>query len=121
MEQSGRGTITLFSAALEDRIKVAVVSCYFCTFKDSIMTIYHCDRNYVLGLLAVCEMSDIAGLIAPRSRYIIAGKEDQIFPITGVMEAYERLKQIYNVAGAEDKLELYVGSNGHRYYMAAIL
>ncbi|MGQ9632101.1 MAG: hypothetical protein ACUVXI_17565 [bacterium] len=36
MGQSRGGTITLFSAAPEERIKAAVVSCYFCTFKDSI-------------------------------------------------------------------------------------
>ncbi|KKL53551.1 hypothetical protein LCGC14_2274300 [marine sediment metagenome] len=41
MGNSGGGTITLFSAALLPRPRFAMPSCYFCTFRDSIMSIYH--------------------------------------------------------------------------------
>jgi len=116
MGQSGGGTITLFSAALEKRIKAAVVSCYFCTFRDSIMSVRHCPCNYVPGLLKTAEMCDIAGLICPRPLYIIAGKEDPIFPIEGVKSAFEILRNIYHVGRAEDKLGIYIGDGGHRFY-----
>ena len=44
---SGGGTCTLFSAALEPRIKAAFVSGYMNTFRDSIGSIAHCMDNYV--------------------------------------------------------------------------
>ncbi len=113
---SGGGTVCLFATALEPRIACAAPSCYFCTFKHSIMAMFHCECNFVPGLLNLCEMYDVAGLIAPRPLLIIAGQKDPIFPIEGVYEAFEKLKAIYAAAGASDKLELYVGPEDHRYY-----
>ncbi len=115
---SGGGTVSLFAAACETRITVAVPSCYFCTFEGSIGTIHHCDCNYVPGLMRLGEMYDVAGLIAPRPFCAIAGRDDGIFPIDHVELAYKRLKATYSVAGAADKCELFIGDGGHRYYKA---
>ena len=79
---SGGGTITLFTAAIDTRIAIAIPSCYFCTFKGSIGAMRHCDCNYVPGILRLGEMYDIAGLITPRPFKVIAGRTDPIFPIT---------------------------------------
>ncbi|MBU0610401.1 MAG: acetylxylan esterase [Armatimonadetes bacterium] len=118
--QSGGGTATLFATALDTRFAVSIQSCYFCTFEHSIMAMSHCDCNYAPGLLNLCEMYDLAGLVAPRPMLIIAGAEDSIFPLAGVKIAYEKLQAIYRAAGAEDRLELYVGPEGHRYYKARV-
>lgn len=115
---SGGGTVSLFAAACDERIHVAVPSCYFCTFAGSIGSIHHCDCNYVPGILRLGEMYDVAGLIAPRPFCAIAGKDDGIFPIQHVREAFDRLKRIYEVAGVPDRCELFVGDGGHRYYSA---
>ena len=64
---SGGGTCTLFAAALEPRIKVAMMSGSLNTFRDSILSLAHCIDNYVPGILQWAEMYDVAGLIAPRS------------------------------------------------------
>ena len=53
MGNSGGGTISLFSAALLPRITHAMPSCYFNTFRDSIMSIYHCADNYVPGSASI--------------------------------------------------------------------
>jgi cephalosporin-C deacetylase-like acetyl esterase len=45
MGNSGGERLSLFSAALLPRIAFAMPSCYFCTFRDSIMSIYHCSDN----------------------------------------------------------------------------
>jgi hypothetical protein len=113
---SGGGTISLFSAALLSRIRLAMPSCYFCTFADSIMSIYHCVDNYVPGLLLWAEMADVMGLFAPRPVVIVAGKSDPIFPISGVRKAFRQLKRIYRAAGAGRHCHLVVGSGGHRFY-----
>ncbi len=118
--QSGGGTATVFSAAMDTRFTQAAPSCYFCTFRASILAMRHCDCNYAPGMLDLCEMYDVAGLIAPRPLLIIAGREDTIFPIEGVHEAYEKLQAVYAAFGAADNLELYVGPEGHRYYSARV-
>ena len=113
---SGGGTTSVFAPACEERITVAVPSCYYCTFRDSIGSIIHCECNYVPGLLRLAEMWDVAGLIAPRPFRAIAGKTDPIFPLQAVRASHERLRQIYRAAGVEEHCELYVGDGGHRYY-----
>ena len=59
---SGGGTVTLFSTALEPRIRAALVSGYLNTFRDSVGSLSHCIDNYVPGILNWAEMYDIAGL-----------------------------------------------------------
>ncbi|MGC9467117.1 MAG: alpha/beta hydrolase family protein [Anaerolineae bacterium] len=113
---SGGGTISLFAAACDPRISVAVPGSYFCTFSGSIGSIHHCACNYIPGILRLGEMYDVAGLIAPRPFRAIAGREDPIFPIEHVKVAFERLKQVYAVAGVPERCSLYVGHEGHRYY-----
>jgi dienelactone hydrolase len=115
---SGGGTTSLFAAACETRISVAVPSSYFCTFAGSIGSIYHCACNYVPGILRLGEMWDVAGLIAPRAFCAIAGRDDPIFPIQHTRRAFEQLERIYAAAGAGSDCELYVGDGGHRYYSA---
>lgn len=116
MGNSGGGTISLFSAALLPRIAFAMPSCYFCTFRDSIMSIYHCMDNYIPGLLKVAEMSDIMGLFAPKPVVIVAGKEDGIFPIRATRRAFRELRRIYKSFGAGGRCHLVVGGGGHRFY-----
>lgn len=116
MGNSGGGTISLFSAALLPRIAFAMPSCYFCTFRDSIMSIYHCMDNYIPGLLKFAEMSDIMGLFAPKPVVIVAGEEDDIFPIKATRRAFRELKQIYDAYGAKKHCHLVVGDGGHRFY-----
>lgn len=113
---SGGGAVSLFAAACDERISIAVPSCYFCTFVGSIGRIKHCDCNYIPGILRLGEMYEVAGLIAPRPFRAIAGRSDPIFPLESVLEAYGKLKKIYEVAGVSDRCELYIGEGGHRYY-----
>lgn len=116
MGNSGGGTTSLFAAALLDRVRVAMPSCFFCTFADSIMSIVHCPDNYVPRLMQYAENADVMGLFAPRPLVIVAGKEDNIFPIAGVRKAFKQLKRIYAAAGAADNCKLVVGDEGHRFY-----
>ena len=113
---SGGGTVSLFAAACDTRISVAVPGCYFNTFAGSIGAIIHCDCNYVPGILRLGEMHDIAGLVAPRHFLAVAGRDDPIFPVAHTRAAFEQLAKIYRAAGVPDRCELYVGAGGHRYY-----
>lgn len=117
---SGGGTVTLTAGALEDRLAATVPSSAFCTFRDSIQAVPHCACNYVPAMGALCDMSDLAGLAAPRPQLIVNGKDDAIFPLPGVREAFARAQEIYAAAGAPQGINLHVGEGGHRYYAAPV-
>jgi len=117
---SGGGTVSLFAAACDLRIGIAVPSSYFCTFEASIGSIHHCECNYVPGLLAEAEMYDVAGLIAPRPFLAVAGRHDPIFPYPAVQEAFAHLQGIYAAAGVPEHCRLHTGEGGHRYYRAGV-
>jgi dienelactone hydrolase len=113
---SGGGTVSLFAAACDPRISVAVPGSAFCTFQGSIGSIAHCDCNYIPGILNIAEMADIAGLVSPRAFCAINGIEDNVFPIAETRKAFAHLQQIYSAAGVLSNAELYEGNGGHRYY-----
>jgi dienelactone hydrolase len=113
---SGGGLVALFCAALDERIRAAVVSGYLNTFRDSVMSLDHCIDNFVPGLATELEMSDIAGLVAPRALWCESGTEDPIFPLSAFEKAVDAVQQVYRVsaAGARFGSEVFVG--GHRFY-----
>lgn len=112
---SGGGTTTLFAAALDPRITVAVVSGYFNTFRASIMARRHCECNYIPRILQYAEMSDIAGLIAPRPLLVESGTEDDDFPVEGARSAYRELQRIYEALNAPERLDIDVFPGGHQF------
>ncbi len=116
---SGGGTITTYAAALLPRLRLAMPSCAFCTFRESILSIYHCGDNYVPGLMLDADMADVLGLFAPRPVVVVAGARDNIFPIAGVRLAFEGLRRIYRAAGAPGNCKLVIGAQGHRFYARA--
>ncbi len=102
---SGGGMVALFSAALEQRLRFAMVGGYYCTFQESIYSIYHCLCNCVPGMLEWGEMREIAALIAPRPLLVISGEKDPIFPIAATRRAYAELEKVYACLGAAGNLE----------------
>jgi dienelactone hydrolase len=113
---SGGGTCTVFSAALETRIQAALVSGYLNTFRDSIGSIAHCIDNYVPGILNWAEMYDVAGLIAPRPLFVESGRMDDIFPIEASVEGFNKVRSIYEVFGAGDRIEQEVFDKDHSFW-----
>ena len=108
---SGGGTCTLFSAALDTRIRAAMVSGYLNTFRECIMSVSHCIDNYVPGILNWAEQYDVAGLVAPRPLFAESGEQDDIFPIAAARESFQRVQKVYAVfdAGAATEHETFDG------------
>jgi len=113
---SGGGTVTSFSTALEPRIRVALVSGYLNTFRDSVGSLAHCIDNYVPGILNWAEMHDIAGLIAPRPLFVESGEKDNIFPIDASIESFKQVREIYGVFQAADRVEQEVFPGEHSFW-----
>ncbi len=112
---SGGGTVSLFSAALEKRIKLAVVSGYFCTFRDSLFTKSGCACNFIPGIMKYCDMPDIAALIAPRPLFIQSGRKDELFPINGAKAAFGKLSRVYRLLGSGGMVHHHVHPLGHTF------
>ena len=113
---SGGGTCTLFAAALDLRIKAALVSGYLNTFRDSIMAVSHCIDNYVPGILQWAENYDVAGLVAPRPLFSEGGDRDPIFPVSATRESYERVKKVYEIFGAGERVQQEIFSGEHVFH-----
>jgi hypothetical protein len=113
---SGGGTATLFAAALDARLRAAMVSGYLNTFRDSIGSLAHCIDNYVPGILNWAEMHDIGGLIAPRPLFVESGEQDNIFPVAASIESVREVRRIYEVFGAADRLEHEVFPAEHSFW-----
>ncbi len=113
---AGGGTATLFAAALEPRLRVAMVSGYLNTFRDSIGSLAHCVDNYIPGIVNWAEMHDVAGLIAPRPLFVESGEQDRIFPVQASLESFRAVREIYRVFGAEDQIEQEVFPDEHLFW-----
>jgi len=114
---SGGGTTSLLTAACDQRVKAAVVSAYFNTFRDSIVSISHCPDNYVPGMLQDMEMYDLSGLVAPRALFVESGRNDRIFPIAGSEKAAAKARQIYAAFGVPDRFGYEIHEGGHEVHL----
>ncbi|HUB79829.1 MAG TPA: alpha/beta hydrolase family protein [Bryobacteraceae bacterium] len=113
---SGGGTCTLFSAALDTRIRAAMVSGYLNTFRECIMSVSHCIDNYVPGILNWAEQYDVAGLIAPRPLFAESGEKDDIFPVAAARESFQRVQKVYAVFDAAAATEHETFDGPHSFW-----
>lgn len=113
---SGGGTTLMYTAALDERLKANVISGAGCTYRDSILKIFHCTDNFVPHVYEHGEMCDVLGLSAPRPLFLEAGRDDDIFPLRGVKECYEALREAYTELGVPERVELEVFEGGHQIH-----
>ena len=116
MGNSGGGTTTAYTAALEDRIVLAMPSCAMCAFGDSIAYARHCSCNYVPNIAKYFDMGDLMAMAAPKYFVQVSGNEDKGFLIEGAKKVYAQGEKAYKDLGVEDKCTLVIGSEGHRFY-----
>ena len=116
MGNSGGGTATVYVAALEDRIRLAMPSCAMCTYKDSIGAMNHCSCNYVPHIAEYFDMGELMAMAYPKYFVQVSGIEDPIFPLFGAEEVFNKGKEFYGLFGKADRCELVKGNGSHRFY-----
>ena len=110
------GTMTLFATALDERIRVAVVSCYLNSFESFALGLANfCGAQTPAGILEYGEMSDVASLIAPRPLLVESGIRDGGFPIDASRKAAKAVRRSYEVAGAPERFDVDEFDAGHRW------
>lgn len=113
---SGGGLVCAFAAALDSRIKSAIVSGYANTFLGSVMAMHHCIDNFIPDLLRHAEMPDIFGLIAPKPLFVESGRADPIFPVASTREAIGRITAVYHLLDADDRFDSEIFPGEHRIW-----
>ena len=113
---SGGGTLTTFVSALDERVKVAVPSCYITTWRRMVDTAHNADAEQMPPRLIQFgfEQADLLALIAPRPLKILGAWHDY-FPIQGAKETYDDVRRIYAAFGAEDRLGIGAGDTPHGF------
>ena len=113
------GRRALYLAAMDDRIKAAVISGYFSTLTGAIREWSRLENwdicNYLPGLLRYADYPDLAALIAPRSLLIEYGTDDLLYEREAVDEALDRTARAFAAQGAAEHFAADVFSGGHRW------
>ncbi len=93
---SGGGMQTLWLSALDDRVRLAVISGYLYGFRDALLTLNeNCSCNYVPHLWEHLDMGDIASLIAPRPLLVQSCREDRLNGPRGIANVLEQMETVY--------------------------
>jgi len=116
MGNSGGGMVTIFTAACDERVSVAVPSCSFAPTASQAGYIFHCDCNMVPGLIEIGGLPGVAGLIAPRHFLAVNGRTDPLFSQAEIERAVSQVRTLYTAAGVPDRCQHRWGKNGHRFY-----
>lgn len=105
----------MLTAALEPRIKVAVVSGALNLMQERIGKAYSCGAQVIPGLLRYGDVPEIGSLIAPRPCIWEVGSRDSLIAPRPRDEALARMRRAYKALGAEDKLLLDRFDGGHEW------
>jgi pimeloyl-ACP methyl ester carboxylesterase len=112
------GRMTMLTAALEPRIKVAVISGAANVMQERIRGPYSCGAQIIPGLLPVGDVPEIAGLIAPRYCLWEVGSRDTLIHPKWADEALTRQRRVYRATGAEERLTVDRFAGGHVWHGA---
>lgn len=110
---SGGGLTALYASVLDESIYKTVICGYVNTFKDSILSMWHCPDNYIPHILDAGEIYDFASALAPKELFIESGEKDKLFPIKASEKAHGKIKRVYSLMNASDKLHIDIFPGKH--------
>lgn len=105
-------------AALDDRIKAAVVVGWMTSFPTQLKnrirhTIGH--TKVVPGLMKQMDYPDVASLAMPAALLVINGSKDTLFELAGVQASFAKLAACYAKAGVPEKLRTRLYDTPHEF------
>ena len=123
---SGGGFNTWITAALDDRIAVAVPVVGTSDFFEQIHVTRELDWyraaehcHFVPGLIRYANNHELLAMIAPRPLLIIAASDDESFPVRGVRAVHDYGRNLYSALGAGGKIGFFEDRDaGHGYQKA---
>ena len=112
------GTMALFLAAWDQRVRATVVSGYFSSWAESHKMPWNmCGSQILPGLLGQLEHVDLGALIAPRPLLIESGRQDDLFPAVTAEAEVSKLRKVYRGLGAVDENLVHdIFEAGHQWH-----
>jgi dienelactone hydrolase len=113
---SGGGTMTAYLMALDDRIAVAVPSCYITSLERLFATIgpQDAEQNITGQVAAGMEHADYVTLRAPKPTLLSVGTRD-FFDINGSWDTFREVKLIYGRLGYGERVDLFESDEEHGF------
>jgi dienelactone hydrolase len=114
--RSGGGAYSWWIAALDDRIKCAAPVAGITDLKNHVVdgcVEGHCDCMFMVNTYR-WDYPQVAALVAPRPLLIVNTDTDRIFPLDGVVRTFEKVREVYRLHDAADKVGLTIGPGGHK-------
>jgi len=116
MGLSGGGTMTLWMALCDERLKAAEIICYSDLWAHfGIRDINYCGMQVAPGLYKLVDLPDLQGLLAPRPLLIDIGAYDDCFKVDTAKACFDKLQKIYKAAGASARLHLDLHPGTHAW------
>lgn len=116
---SGGGQYSMWLAAMDERIRLCIISGYVHGYLDSLLDCHLCPCNFAPGLWTLGDISDICSLIAPRFLYVENGTEDVengLCGIAGPKEQVSRIRKAYELfPGAPEPIH-HTPEGPHKWY-----
>jgi dienelactone hydrolase len=109
------GRMTMMTAALEPRVRVAVISGALNLIQERIEGRWGCGAQVIPGLLKFGDVPEISSLIAPRPCLWEVGTQDELMVKDRIGPALDRMRRAYKAFGAEDALQVDFFDGGHRW------
>jgi dienelactone hydrolase len=109
------GRMTMLTAALEPRIRVAVISGALNVMQERVSVRYSCGAQVIPGLLKYGDVPEIASLIAPRYCLWEIGSRDGLIKPKWAEDALDRMRRAFRALDAEDRLRVDRFDGGHRW------
>jgi cephalosporin-C deacetylase-like acetyl esterase len=114
--RSGGGAYSWWIASLDERIKCAVPVAGITDLQNHVVdgcVEGHCDCMYIVNTYR-WDYPLVAALVAPRPLLISNSDKDTIFPLDGVVRVHKKVRDIYRLYGADNKLGLQITEGPHK-------
>lgn len=114
--RSGGGAYSWWIAALDERVKAAVPVAGITDLQNHVVdgcVEGHCDCMFMVNTYR-WDYPQVAAMVAPRPLLIANSDSDRIFPLDGVERLHAKVRKVYRLYGADDKLGLQISAGPHK-------
>ena len=103
------GTIALFLAAWDQRVRAALVSCYVSSIAASHRVPWNlCGSQVLPGMAGALDHASLMALVAPRALVVESAEDDLAFPLDAARNSIQ-------ASGAADLIQHFVVPGDHRF------
>ena len=116
---SGGGTLTVYLAALDPRIRAAAPACYVTSWEEQLPGTgpQDAEQQFPDQFRAGINHADLLALAAP-TPYLICSSTEDFFPLEGARRTVAEARTVWQAYGAADRLEWFSEPGGHGIYRA---